>query len=253
MDLIPLDENFIKEVFYEYYNKDSTVNNQYNKLVSSVYKQTNHDYKNVAFFLTELCIKDLNFYSDTYKYLPIWNKKYTEKILNYFKLSIESLRIGLYIYDNFSNLFKNIFMNPNKMFFLTKEEYIHIHNFLEEKYDLNYYFTRKRIFKIDYHILNDHILCIEDRIVLNIKNRDIIIIPESLSIIKKIAILLRKKDKEIRLCNCNSFHTNEEVISVEDNNFLFTFLKCRFKKNVILEFNGNEFKYTLYKYIKDNF
>jgi len=250
MNKIQISENNIKEILYKHFNDDNKVNKEYFRLSKSVYEQTPHMDKNIAFFLTELCIIDLNRHQKEFKYLPLWNKEYTNKLLNTFHISEESLKKGLIIYENLSNLFINMVKNTKKMFFLTKEEYIIIHYMFDEKYDLNYYYACKNIFYNDYHILDDKVLCVNDRCILNIDNKDIVILPESLDVMNKLAILLNKKDKNIILCNCNSFHTNEEVVSVQDCNFFYLYRKIKYKKNIILEFNGNNLKYQLYMYIK---
>lgn len=250
MNLIPINENFIKEVLYKYYNNDKKVNNEYFKLTKCVYEQTKSLEKNITFFLTELCIKDINYHSKEFKYLHLWNSEYTQKLLENFQLSDKSLRIGLLIYDNISTLFKVLLEKPKKMFFLSKEEYINIHDLVDENYDLNYYYACKKVFNNDYHILDEKISCIDDKHILNINNKNIVILPESLDVMYKLSILLNKNEKNIKLCNCNSFHTNEEKISIEESNFYFTYSKIKYKRNIVLEFNGNNIKYELYQYIK---
>lgn len=250
MNKIKISENSIKEILYKHFNDDTKVNKEYFKLSKAVYEQTPHLDKNIAFFLTELCIKNLTHYTNELKYLPLWDEKYTKKFLEIFHVSKESIKNGLIIYENLSNLFINMVKNTKKMFFLTKEEYIIIHYMFDEKYDLNYYYACKKIYFNDYQLLDDKVLCVHDRHVLNIENKDIVILPEAFDVMNKLAILLNKEDKKIKLCNCNSFHTNEDVISVEDTNFFHTYQKIKFKNNIILEFNGNTLKYQLYMYIK---
>lgn len=251
MVLIELNEFFIKEILYEYYRNDKKVEDEYKnlKICTSKYKQSESQFKNIGFFLTELCILNLEYHSKQYKYLKLWNDKYTLKILNYFKLSASSLKNGLMIYHTLTSLFKTIIQNQKKCIFLTKDEYIHIHSMFHKTPDLSYFFLCKKILKNDCMVLTPEFTQIDDREVIWIDNKHAIILPEMKDTMKKLNVILNDPNRKIKICNCNDFHTNQQTISFTDTNIFYLYSMVKSKTNVIVECNGNDLKYSFLQYI----
>lgn len=251
-NLPKIDELYIKEKLYKYYGNENKVDKEYKSLMKNIYNQSSDINKDIAFYLTELSF-NLDYNLEKYKYLKIWYNEYTLVLLKSFNLkqeSISKLKIGLMIYENLSNLFKNLISNPKKMFFLEKDDYICIHKLLNKIVNLSYYFWCRKVFKNDFMILSNEITIIEDRHIININNQNIVILPEMIPVMKKIHIYLNDKNKNIKICNCNEFHTNQEVINCIDTNLFFVKNKLKYNKDVIIECCDDILKYEFYKYIK---
>lgn len=253
--IIEIDIFFIKEILYKYYNNDNRVDIVYNKLSEECKKQTKNIDKNIAFYLTELSILNYEYNLEKYKFLYIWKKEYTDKILDHFKLSYKSVKKLLQLYNNLSNVFLNVINNQKNMYTLQKDEYIYIHQMFNKQIDMSYYYEGKNFFYKKVFKLED-VKYIDDKYIIRIFNYsnpvfnkyyDVATLVEYKSYINK--IIYKINNLKVKICKCNNPHNNSNVIDVNIDDMISIYYKINKNEKNILECYDNELLYDFFMHI----
>jgi len=254
-----VDENFVKEIIYIHFNCDDKVEKWYSKLANDCDKTNSDINKNIAFYLTKLVIENYDENSKVIRFLPIWKKKYVDKLLDIFKIEYSSMRKLLKIYKTIPNLFLNLLRDPKNMYILEKNEYVHIHIFCDEKVNYSYYYESRELYFKTVKLLKDCKFIENKNIVriFNYTNRhlneyyDVVYLVEYNHLLNK--IIQKMKKCKINVCSCNNPHTNTNTIDVTSNCLEFIYKKISYNKRDknIFECYNNYLYYDFFKHLSE--